>query len=189
MEDSDFSGHTSSLTVYPGLCLWLGSLRFPVSRDLLAYPINLSRRAVHADAARTMSRPRLLSGRLLTAFIHGTGTRLSGAIPFDAHLMWFTFITACLFDRPGAYAFASRLQRPNRSSGANSLIRRTGLPPAWLLASPAHAPSGAALEPPWREGEPVQTSLHEPRGVGTIGHAEEQLGCCSRMAVDMGRCA
>jgi hypothetical protein len=124
--------------LHPRLLAWAAS----TGADLLVYPVVISRHAVHADTARTLSRPRLLSGQLLAAFILGTRTGLSGSIPFDAHLMWFIFITAYLFNQ--CPAVRPRLAAAARTlfSAVNSLIRRVGLSPTLTPASPAHVPKG-----------------------------------------------
>ena len=85
MGDSDFCSGPWGLTGLAGLCLGLLAISRSAGTDLLVYPAVTSKHAVRADAARTMSRPRLLSGRLLAAFILAVRTRLSGAAAFDAH--------------------------------------------------------------------------------------------------------
>ena len=139
MRDSDFSGDAWRLAGTASLCARLG-LACPIPRVLPVYPDLTSRHAVHANPAGALSRLRLFSRLLPTAFTLWIGARLvSGSIFFEAHLMWFTFVTACLFH---SLSFQPRLSATLLSSGsvANSLIRRVGLSPTFQSASLAQHP-------------------------------------------------
>src|SRR5438477_6974698 len=137
--DSDFSGDAFRLT---GRASLGGPLGFclPIPRVLPVYPDLTSRRAVHADPAGALSRLGLLGRLLPTAFTPRIGARLfSGFGFFEAHLMWFTFVTARLFH---SLSFQPRLAATLLSSCsvANSPIRRVGLSPTLRPASLAQAP-------------------------------------------------
>src|SRR5437667_7935414 len=132
MRDSDFSGDALRLTGAASLCALLG---LPIPRVLPVYPDLTSTRAVHADPAGALNRLRLFSCLLPTAFTPRIGARLvSGYGCFEAHLMWFTFVTARLFH---SLSFQPRLAATLLSSCsvANSPIRRVGLSPTLRPAS------------------------------------------------------
>ena len=137
MRDSDLSGGAGGLTGAARLCRRLEPVG-PNAGVLPVYPDRPSRRAVHADPAGALNRGWLLSTRFPSALTQRRGVRLSGCCIFEAHWMWFTFVTARRFI---FLRFQPRLAATlwRAISVVNSPIRRAGLAPACRPASLAQA--------------------------------------------------